>query len=203
MNERVSQKYVEEFKNGSYQHINLSKTSKKELSEIIVRKAFKDAISGERYKGRNESQILRNADKIKEILLKELTDKKDEIINNFDNWHNSICSKTDYGMRYGVWQKLVNMTFKHIYCVKDFYPEFSGVWDKCHCPLDSNTIASVFFLLRAERFSGTKNPNELKNKNINWNSISEEDYKDIQQKIGYICNKYGISKLEYDFVMWQ
>ena len=50
-----------------------------------------------------------------------------ESIDEFDDWHDKICrfifdnfdKITDNEMSYGKAQKLLNMTFKHLYCCKD------------------------------------------------------------------------------------
>lgn len=49
---------------------------------------------------------------------------------------------TDYGMRYGVWQKFINLVFKNLYCVNELFSEFKDIWSKCHCPIDTK-IAKV------------------------------------------------------------
>ena len=66
------------------------------------------------------------------------SDEKDETA--FDNWHYDACKsfigpvKKKYNVEYGKAQKIVNMTFKYLYC--NNYSKKSK-YDHCHIPLDS------------------------------------------------------------------
>lgn len=65
----------------------------------------------------------------------------------FDKWHEQTCQgfvdklQTDYGIKihFGKAQKLVNMTFKYLYCTKAS-EKYAKKFKPCHMPLDTNTI---------------------------------------------------------------
>lgn len=200
MDKITVEKYVENFKAYIFSKTDLSKLSKSDLLSLIVHKAYIDAISYERHIP--QSLIIQHKDKVKKLVADELANNSQEIVNDFEKWHEKFCKNADYGNKYGVWQKLINMSFKYMYCFKDIFSEYKSVWTKCHCPIDQNVINVVYCILKAERLNGGDGSNEIKKIDFNWNSISDEQYKDLQNKIGYICSKHDISKLEFDFIMW-
>lgn len=111
-----------------------------DLIKYCLSKAWPDAIIYVRKKNSpSDSIILENAEEIKQRLF-------DAIItsawgNNFDAWHDNMCSNTDFGMRYGVWQKFINMSFKYIYCINDKLANpITLDFKNCHIPLDDNTL---------------------------------------------------------------
>lgn len=71
---------------------------------------------------------------------------------DFDKWHHDACQcflnvLKDYyeGIRYGKAQKIVNMMFKHLYCLDGVNSangakNYDGYFEFCHMPLDSFTI---------------------------------------------------------------
>lgn len=200
MDKITVEKYVENFKTYIFSRTDLSELSKSDLLSLIVHKAYIDAISYERHIP--QSLIIQHKDKVKKLVANELANNSQEIVNDFEKWHEKFCKNADYGNKYGVWQKLINMSFKYMYCFKDFFSEYKSVWTKCHCPIDQNIINAVYCILKAERLNGGDGSNEIKKIDFYWNSMSDEQYKDLQNKIGYICSKHGISKLEFDFIMW-
>ena len=199
MNEALLAPYVEQFKEGSFRNNNYPKEKDELLYWIIDKKAFRDATIAERFN--TSSLIMKNGKEVKKILYEEIRENQKEILADFDKWHNLICENDEFGEKYGVWQKLINMTFKYMYCVKEYFPEFDEVWDKCHCPLDSRILEGLYYVLKAQRLNGTP-CDELKQKVTKWNSITPDTYKDVQNKLLFICNKNNISRLEYDFIIW-
>ncbi len=175
------------------------------LDYVLRSRAWKDATIREKF-NRN-STIICNKENIIGILKNELTTNTKEISRDFDSWHNSLCSKTDYGMRYGIWQKFINIAFKNLYCVKHLFPEFSNIWSKCHCPIDTQIAKKIYLTLR-ER--GTVSEEDLflslrisqSSTEVNWNSINQEQYKKIQGQVKKICKEEKITPLEFDFLFW-
>ena len=85
--------------------------SDNDLIEYCLSKAWPDAIIYVRKKNSpNDSIVLANAEGIKQRLFNDITASAWN--NDFDAWHDNMCSNTDFGMRYGVWQKFINMSFK-------------------------------------------------------------------------------------------
>ena len=57
----------------------------------------------------------------------------------FDNWHESVLSSLTLSEIFtvGQAQKLVNMTFKYLYCCRDIREISPDHFNRCHMPLDS------------------------------------------------------------------
>lgn len=69
----------------------------------------------------------------------------------FDDWHKETCDlfisklKEHYPATYGQAQKVINMAFKYLYCLKEAdAKEYKIIFDKCHMPLDSYTLEWIF-----------------------------------------------------------
>jgi hypothetical protein len=103
------------------------------IDYVISKAAWRDAMARERF--RKESTIRDNRSAIVGFLKDKLFGQKIQP-DSFDEYHCAVCRNTDYGMTYGIWQKLINMSFKYFYCVKDLFPEFEDIWARCHCPVD-------------------------------------------------------------------
>lgn len=174
------------------------------LDYCLTKRAWKDAVIREKFDP--SSTILANKTTIINILKNELTSNVNEICNDFNNWHNKMCSITDYKMRYGVWQKFINMTFKNLYCVNDLFPEFKEIWSKCHCPVDTKIAKNLNTALK-----GLNLPvDELKlsyliskSQQITWNNISRENYLEFQRQVNLVCGQENTSPLEFDFIRWK
>lgn len=92
----------------------------------------------------------------KECFFKSLAEKIQEAFTNkenktFDDWHKEACDffisqlGEQYPATYGQAQKVINMTFKYLYCLKGAdAEEYKIIFDKCHMPLDSYTLEWVF-----------------------------------------------------------
>ena len=161
------------------------------LHYCIYAKAWNDAMQYERCV--TNSKIVPNRDLITRKLENELKNNLLYIENDFDAWHREMCVDTSYGMRCGVWQKLINMSFKYIYCArvkKDMLAQFDGVFAHCHCPIDSkiaerilklmNEADARYGLIKSVSISGA----------TNWNNID------------YAANE-NLTALEFDFVHWE
>lgn len=173
------------------------------LEYCISKRAWKDAVIRERFNA--NSPIKKNKTAIISFIINELTNNSDAICKDFNEWHNNICKSADYGMRYGVWQKLINMAFKYLYCVKDLFPEYENVWSQCHCPIDSVIAGQLYKQLKLlglpEDELELSRKIYLSNK-ITWNYISEIDYKKFQNQVLTICKQQNITPLQFDFKYW-
>jgi hypothetical protein len=100
---------------------------------------------------------------------------------------------TRYATRYGLAQKLVNMTFKYLYIFSDYIkaeyplPDFSN----CDCPLDSIILEEAGI------------------KNCVWSKLTPEQYIECQEKISSLLKEIKLdSELEklgnlaFDFLSW-
>ena len=165
-----------------------------ELIEYCLRKAWPDAIIYVRKKNLpSDSTILANTEEIKQRLF-------DAIItsawgNDFDTWHDNMCSNTDFGMRYGVWQKFINMSFKYIYCINDKLDNPFTLdtldFEKCHIPLDDNTLL----------WCRNKGITDIKA----WNNVPQDEYKNIRDNIRreIASNSNVDNALQLEFLVWR
>lgn len=189
-----------------------SKVAKKKASErdreflldYGLKKAWKDAVIHERL--HKPSSIIENKIAIGAILKAELVGNLSEIYRDFDGWHNDLCERTDYGMRYGIWQKFINMLFKYLYCMKELFPEFNDIWAKCHCPIDSiiaGNLRDQLLLLGVSKEELELSYRLSRSDQITWNYISKENYAKFQEQVQLVGKAQGISPLEFDFLYWK
>lgn len=167
--------------------------SDNDLIKYCLSKAWLDAIIYVRRKNApSDSTILENAEKIKQLLFVDITTSAWNKGENFDTWHNNMCSKTDFGMRYGVWQKFINMSFKYIYCINDKLDKPIELdFKECHIPLDDNTLLWC------------------RNKAITditaWNKVNQNQYIPIRDGIRkeIESNSNVDSALQFEFLVWR
>ena len=175
------------------------------LHYIVKNKAWRDATIRERFN--RDSEIMKNKEKIIELIEDELLNNVENICCDYDGWHNSICELEIYNMRYGVWQKLINMTFKYLYCVKDIFPEFYDIWEMCHCPIDTviaKQIHSKLSEMNVKQSELILSEKISKSDSIfNWNYISKQDYFKLQEQVAFICEAEDIYPVEFDFLYWK
>ena len=148
---------------------------------------------------------------------------------DFNTWHEQCCKEfqTEYNkllegkyhkIKYGKAQKIVNMTFKYLFCYADA-DNFAGHFLYCHMPLDSFTL--TWYRREAKKYM--KQNGELwyqDNKNradkLTWSDMGEEEYIKIQEDISKILVDYKIkignqeislsknkNSLEAEFFVWK
>ena len=117
--------------------------------------------------------------------------------NNFNDWHKTTCVNLNEYLRelgyndttYGKAQKIINMTFKYLYCL-DTTNYCEKTFKKCHIPLDS------FTLEWCRRYLKDK-PKAL-NSDTSWSGMEYELYNSLQTKIK--------EQLDYplyvEFIIW-
>ena len=70
-------------------------------------------------------------------------DKKAKGKTGFDEWHNKVVNamKDAYsGLTVGQAQKIINMSFKYLYCFRSFRDKKKEHFTHCHMPLDAITL---------------------------------------------------------------
>ncbi len=103
--------------------------------------------------------------------------------NDFDTQHKNICNdacvwfkENGYdSVTFGQAQKIVNMTFKYLYCLKDA-DKYNGVFEKCHMPLDSFTLEWY------KRYVWKKEEYKIMY-NVKWSNLNEYAYRKITDAI--------------------
>ena len=162
-----------------------------ELIEYCLSKAWPDAIIYVRKKKTpNDATILANAATIKQRLFDDI--KTSAWGNDFDTWHDRMCSDTSFGMRYGVWQKFINMSFKYIYCINDKLNNPIPLdFKNCHIPLDDNTL----LWCNSKEITGI----------TAWNSVTQNEYIRIRDGVhNEIENNSNVDNaLQLEFLVWR
>ena len=159
-----------------------------DLVKICVRKAYVDMLTGGRYvyAGLSETQLFEVQNVFKNhnyTFTRDMIDEVAQIICFEEILYGKNCR---YATRYGLAQKIVNMTYKYFYIFNEFVhiEKLNGIYSECDCPLDSIVLK------------------ELGYSNIAWTKITKGEYKEIQD---IIANKVGpnpIGNLYFDFKYW-
>ena len=185
------------------------------LHYCIKTKAWNDAIQYARKIG---GSAIDHEAEIIEFLVDEINDENRfaNIASDFDEWHRNILEnaeksgvKQDWGMTPGLWQKLINMSFKYLYCVRDHFPKLNKIWDRCHCPIDSIILTRLYNVLN-ENCLYEKNSIEFsciracanREDYKSWNALTIDDYDIIQRVIKSVCAENYITPLQFDFIYW-
>jgi hypothetical protein len=162
-----------------------------ELIEYCLSKAWPDAIIYVRKKKtRDDATILANAATIKQSLFSAISNSTWG--NDFDTWHDMMCSNTNFGMRYGVWQKFINMSFKYIYCINDKLDNpITLDFKNCHIPLDDNTLL----------WCNSKGITAVRA----WNHVTQDEYIRIRDGVhNEIENNSTVDNaLQLEFLVWR
>lgn len=130
-----------------------------------------------------------------------------------DAWVKSFKVSNSLGT-YGKAQKIVNMTFKYLYCYTDDNLEkLKGYFQYCHMPLDSFTLEwfKRTICSRKEKIFKTKvgswsNMSKSNESNITQGKSAEQKYAysfyvdKIQEYINN--NKISLSPLQLEFIVW-
>lgn len=205
---------------------------------LAVEKAYID-MSPRTFKPKSNKEI-DPADK--ELLLKEIAREIQSYMMNglgnisFDDWHKNLCEfflngkgkikglddlllaakKYPNQATIGKAQKIVNMTFKYMYCF-DNADQYANKFEPCHIPLDSYILDWFFDCYKSE----WKHPTEKRAKLTTtgkyrlpvWSGLKYEkddadkknnipQYKEIQDWIKERLDKHGVSRLEAEFLIW-
>lgn len=177
-----------------------------DILDYCIKKAWVDATQRERFKGQN-SEIIKNKESITSNLKKEIGNL--EISSDYDTWHEKMCSNTKHEMTYGIWQKLINMTFKYMYCRRKKFPNID--FSKCHCPIDSIIAQrAVTLSIVCEVEISEKTVSIARSGKTNWNNMGPSDYVNVRKNIQEIKKEFRIknsdtrdpTELEFDFLFW-
>lgn len=144
---------------------------------------------------------------------------------DFNTWHEQCCKEfqTKYNkalegkyhkIKYGKAQKIVNMTFKYLFCYVDA-DSYIGHFQYCHMPLDSFTL--TWYRREAKKCLQQKGElwyqdNKNRADNLTWSDMGEEEYIKIQEDISKILVDYKVkignqeipkNLLEAEFFVWK
>ena len=121
------------------------------------------------------------------------------------------CLKTKYeNVEFGAIQKLVNMSLKYLLVLNKYEGHIIDIDEKyCDCPLDSTILDCLAEDVKDlpnsfAKECGIKEKTliAIRENDIHWTSIENEQYNDVQKIIGFLTKDKG-SKLAYDFDNWK
>ena len=118
---------------------------------------------------------------------RELIDTVQELFGDNDR----IENKKGYATRYGLSQKLVNMTFKYLYVFKE-YTGLDTDFSMCDCPIDSNVLDQLKWHKEVWSKMTQGNYIECQN-NISSELVGDSKYKERITEIG---------NMAFDFYCW-
>ncbi len=97
---------------------------------------------------------------------------------DFDTFHDGLCTNfiknlkdETYSATYGQAQKVVNMTFKYLYCLDDAIAKYDEHFRFCHIALDTFTLEWIWRKCRPS-YTGKVNKYEA------WSNLEKTDYTD-------------------------
>lgn len=191
-----------------YAHLNYQISSRSNIYNVVSKDAYND-MTPRNLKG------IGNYPKEKEIIFNYVTDEIEKYFSDavktkeeFDIWHRSFCeeicnkfiSLTGIELKFGKAQKLVNITFKHLYCFADSDNK-SEYFKYCHIPIDNNII------------NWSKKNANIKKPRCAWSNLDYDEYKKFENDVYswlhsednkeyFDENNNPISSLQLDFWAW-
>lgn len=183
---------------------------------LAVEKAYID-MTPRTFKSKDKNKKTDIDQKEKMKVLSALAKNIFNYINNnqkyddFDKWHNNICVEFINNFnkvlekanreqaKYGKAQKIVNMTFKYLYCFDDA-DEYHELFKKCHMAIDSYILSWYNKNVTPEGNKITKSWS-----NLEYDEYSNE-YIEIQDNIkNYLKNNNEYSEFPFfaEFTIWQ
>lgn len=173
----------------------------KEIIMCCIKKAYNDMLTAGRFykigdKESNCKKIYEQFDKNKYCFSKKLIKETQAVFYKDDEKISNPKIPNSYVTAFGLAQKVVNMTFKYLYCFR----EFTGLdidFTKCDCPIDSIVLSQM----KKEQLIGMGH-------SYIWSKLDESQYDELQAALNNksfevpeglpICSP----KLLYDFHVW-
>lgn len=194
------QKYVEEFMRSEFKGKNIP-VSVGERIQMAIDKAYRD-MTPRTIKGHTKAIKMASCDFLPQWFKKYLEKSYPRTKEAFDGKYYDLCSKfltcfnNELGRKklktqeFGKAQKLINMTFKYLYCL---LPEKKQWFTYCHMPLDRYTMNWYY------------ENSQDRPKNVTWSNFTHERYCEIEEHILHLVenSEYkGLSPLEAEFIIW-
>ncbi len=190
------------------EYSNLKSIDDEKTIDAAVELAYHDAQRTMRgiSKSDEDQKKKRNAlNQIKLELFKYFTCSKEPTIDQaskFDEKHKELCDiwcnefNNDFGT-YGKAQKIINMSFKYLFCCDDApgmveNSKYKEHFEYCHMPLDSFTL--IWYKRNVDK----------EKKDYTWSKINYEEYIGIQKNIRDYLNESEdeLSPLQKEFIVW-
>lgn len=165
----------------------------KDVIERCLSCAYDDMNTAGRFysEGRNKNLFLRSYSDLLQrtgfVFSRELIEDVLELFGSCD----TIEGKRNTATRFGLSQKLVNMTFKYLY-VFDEYTGLKIDFSNCDCPLDSIVLDAIG------------------RKDVVWSKMTKDKYQECQNTIHDLLEKESkysekdpnIGRMAFDFFCW-
>lgn len=176
-------------------------TDLEQCVQLAVSKAYRD-MTPRTIKGHTETIKKESCDYLqkwfKEYLEKNPLQKEEDFDEMYyslcgyflDNFNEALRNKHLTPQKFGKAQKIINMTFKYLYCL---LPKKKDWFTYCHMPLDTYTLNWYY------RQSKNKPGRET------WSNLEEGCYDEISKEIRALIagGEYaGLSPLEAEFIIW-
>ena len=172
------------------QKVNIKNPIK--VIDKCVRLAWRDMLSAGRYYKLDKNIIV----KYKEILKRNNYNNpaviRNESLNLFGDQEKIYMQRNSekFATRFGLCQKLVNMTFKYFFVFND-YTKLNINYSQCDCPLDRKIL------------------NKINYTDTVWSKLTKEEYSKCQNKIAEKLSKViltdelkTLNNLAFDFINW-
>jgi hypothetical protein len=184
-------------KKGPFKHLNdkeckapqseyiVHVTKAKNIYKCAVDQAWLDVCRNVKVNDYTRKKINRGKEIIADML-QEYFNSKPRKLEAFDKWYDSILSNstTNTALTVGQAQKIINMSFKYIFCCEDIRDTKMAYFSWCHMPLDNVIL------------------NNLGMRGLVWNSITDRDL--YTMIVEYSRNKYdNCNLLLKDFEIWK
>ena len=108
-------------------------------------------------------------------------------------------------MRFGLWQKMINVSLKEMYLFYaecGYFAEYAWLWEGgfCHCPVD-RIIRNIL----VDHIRMYNLPIDVESlRSIVWNFIEEDQYISFQNAVEQLCQRECLSsKMQYDIMYWR
>lgn len=191
-----------------YGHFDWNITSRENIYKIVSVPAYKDMVPRHlkgigKFKSEKEDIFNYITDQLVSYFSQPAKNKE-----GFDDWHKALCEEIrrrfsalpGIELKSGKAQKLLNITFKQLYCFADS-DNYAGHFKYCHIPIDGNIISWC------KKYAGITSPPTA------WSNLSYSDYIKYEESLYSWLNsekntKYrdadGVpySLLQLDFIAW-
>lgn len=215
--ENYVSKFKKEIKNKNFDSIEEFDIYNNKMFETALRLGYKDAqrtftninkLVWEKHNDSKDKFFDSFSEEIQKIFIKKESNFSPKFL--FDKF-TEFFQSYGYTVTYGQAQKVINMTFKYLYCLDDKKQYKEDIFDKCHMPLDSFTLA--WYKRNILKKTDAKDY-QIKSED-SWSKLEKEKYTHIQELIknrvekGLKIKINGINiplpeaPLDAEFVIWQ
>lgn len=211
LNSEVSRFYLEQNLEEEFKYIDTFESAVEKAVDLAYNDACRPLTNIGKYKDIKDIALVEVKKAIKEFKSPQ---------EDFDTFHKKCCNawcdqwpgnvKNQYG-NYGTAQKIVNMSFKYLYCWESkCNKRITHDFSKCHMTIDGYTLN---WIIRQDTLRRKKNDPLKGISKTNWSSLSQDQYliivgfiSSLKESSDLLKENVVISKLsmfELEFLIWQ